>query len=168
MPTRIDEIDVRIVRLLQEDGRMPVAEVARRLGDVTERIVRHRIKRLVESQVIAVSAVVNPAVIGFPISADVWVETNASDTTQVAATLTRNEQVSYIAYSTGDRNISLQVHAPDLPSLTRLVNEVISKTPGVSRTTVTIIPFILKDIHQWEIPASIVADRKEADDEIAS
>jgi hypothetical protein len=36
------------------------------------------------------------------------------------------------------------------------VNEVISKMPGVRRTTITLIPVTLKDIHQWEIPDSVI------------
>jgi DNA-binding Lrp family transcriptional regulator len=86
------------------------------------------------------------------------VETDASSTTDVATAITKLEQVSYIAYSTGDRNISLQVHAPNLTELHHLVNDVISKMPGVRRTTITIIPYTLKDIHEWEIPSPVIVD----------
>jgi Lrp/AsnC family transcriptional regulator for asnA, asnC and gidA len=158
MSPRIDSIDASIVQLLQEDGRMAYVEIARRIGHVTERVVRHRIKRMVEEQVIHVSAIVNPAALGYAVTADVWVETDASATTEVAAALTQLEQVSYIAYSTGDQNISMQVLATDLTELHHLVNEVISKVPGVRRTTITIIPVILKDIHQWEIPSPVIMD----------
>jgi Lrp/AsnC family transcriptional regulator for asnA, asnC and gidA len=158
MSSRIDPIDASIVKLLHEDGRMPYAEIARRIGHVTERIVRHRIKRMVEERIICVSAVVNPSAIGFDVTADVWVETDASATTEVATALTRLEQVSYLSYSTGDRNISMQMHATDLAELHHLVTEVISKMPGVRRTTITIIPVILKDIHQWDIPCSIIVE----------
>jgi hypothetical protein len=42
----IDKIDREIVSLLMEDGRMPSAEVARRIGNVSERVVRYRIENL--------------------------------------------------------------------------------------------------------------------------
>ena len=158
MTPRIDPIDARIVKLLQEDGRMSSTEIVRRMGDVTERVVRHRIKRLVEDQVIHIGAVVNPSAIGFTVTADVWVETDASATTDVASALTRLEQVSYISYSTGDRNISMQMHATDLTELHHIVTEIINQTPGVRRTTITLIPVTLKDIHQWEIPSTVIAD----------
>jgi Lrp/AsnC family transcriptional regulator for asnA, asnC and gidA len=156
MPFRIDSIDARILELLQEDGRMSSTEIVRRLGDVSERIVRHRIKRMVEEQIIRISAIVNPAAIGFGVTADVWVETEASATTKLAAALTELDQISYVSYSTGDQNISLQVHAINLTELHHYVNEVISKLPGVRRTTITIIPFTLKDIDQWKIPGSVI------------
>ncbi|MDR3573171.1 MAG: Lrp/AsnC family transcriptional regulator [Anaerolineaceae bacterium] len=156
MSFRIDSIDARILELLQEDGRMSSTEMVRRLGDVTERIVRHRIKRMVEEQIIRISAILNPAAIGFGVTADVWVETEASATTKLAAALTELEQISYVSYSTGDQNISLQVHAINLAELHHYVNEVISSLPGVRRTTITIIPFTLKDIDQWKIPGSVI------------
>jgi Lrp/AsnC family transcriptional regulator for asnA, asnC and gidA len=156
MSPRIDSIDAKIVKLLQEDGRMAYVEIARRIGGVSERMVRHRIKRMIEDHVVHVSAVVNPSAIGYNVTADVWVETDASATTEVASALTQLEQVSYISYSTGDRNISMQMHATDLTELHHLVNEVVSKVPGVRRTTITIIPVVLKDIHQWEIPSPAI------------
>jgi Lrp/AsnC family transcriptional regulator for asnA, asnC and gidA len=158
MSHRIDSIDARIVKLLQEDGRMAYAEIARRIGDVTERVVRHRIKRMLEEHIIRVSAVVNPSAVGFDVTADVWIETDASATTEVASAITHLEQVSYISYSTGDQNISMQMHATDLTELHHLVTEGISKMPGVRRTTITIIPVTLKDIHQWEIPSRVIVD----------
>ncbi len=59
---------------------MSSTEIVRRMGDVTERIVRHRIKRLVENKIIRINAMVNPPSIGFAVTADVWVETDASTT----------------------------------------------------------------------------------------
>ncbi len=156
MSLRIDAIDKQIVAHLQTDGRMPCAEIARRIGNVTERVVRHRIKRMVEENLIAVSAVVSPMALGYPVIADVWVETEASATTKVAAALTELELVNYVAYSIGDRNISLQMCASDIASLHHQVAEVVGRLPGVRRTTVTIIPIIVKDIHQWNFPNALI------------
>lgn len=158
MSFRIDSIDARIVRLLQEDGRMACTEIVRRMGDVTERIVRHRIKRMTEEGVIRVSAIVSPAVLGYGITADVWVETEASSTTTLASELSKVERISYISYSTGEQNISLQIHASDMVELHHLVSEVIGRLPGVRRTTINVIPYKVKDIDQWQIPPSLVMD----------
>lgn len=117
MPTRIDSIDKKVVALLQPDGRMPCAEIARSIGNVTKRVVRHRIKRMVEGGIITVSAVLSPAAIGYPVIADVWAETEASATPQIAKALTELDLANYLAYSTGDQNISLQLCARDIASL---------------------------------------------------
>jgi len=51
-------IDIRIVELLGEDGRMSNSEIARRL-DVSEATVRQRLKRLTSTGAIKVTAQVN-------------------------------------------------------------------------------------------------------------
>ncbi len=62
--SKTDEIDVKIVELLMQDGRMPAAEIGRRLGGITERVVRYRIDRMIESGLITISAIVHPQKIG--------------------------------------------------------------------------------------------------------
>jgi Lrp/AsnC family transcriptional regulator, regulator for asnA, asnC and gidA len=54
-----DKTDVKIVNILLEDGRMPASEIARRIGDISERAVRYRIDRMVDGGIIQVSAVAN-------------------------------------------------------------------------------------------------------------
>jgi DNA-binding Lrp family transcriptional regulator len=41
-----DTIDIRIVNLLLEDGRMSASEISRRMGGISERAVRYRIDRM--------------------------------------------------------------------------------------------------------------------------
>ena len=50
----IDKTDRQIVEILMEDGRMPAAEIARRIGEITERVVRYRIDRMVADKVIQI------------------------------------------------------------------------------------------------------------------
>ncbi|MDD5468436.1 MAG: winged helix-turn-helix transcriptional regulator [Anaerolineales bacterium] len=66
----IDNIDQSVVTLLIEDGRMNAAQIARRLGSVTERVVRYRLDRLIEGGVIRVSAIVDPKALGLSITRD--------------------------------------------------------------------------------------------------
>jgi Lrp/AsnC family transcriptional regulator for asnA, asnC and gidA len=51
----LDALDNDIIRLLTEDGRMPIGDMATRL-DVTAPTVRSRIKALEESGMLKVSA----------------------------------------------------------------------------------------------------------------
>lgn len=162
MSYRIDPIDREIVSLLQEDGRMSCADIARRMGSVTERVVRGRIRRLTDEGIIRVSAIVNPERIGHSVVADVWIDVDADQIMEVGQRLTQLEQVSYVACSTGDQNISMQANAGSLAELYRLVADVIGKIRGVKHTTIRIIPIILKDINEWQIPTTALSERKEA------
>src|SRR4030095_10567439 len=59
-----DKIDVKIVNLLLDDGRMPASEIARRIGDISERAVRYRIDRMIHDEIVRVSAVAKPQAFG--------------------------------------------------------------------------------------------------------
>jgi len=43
----LDDVERRIIALLQEDGRMSARDIGRGLGDIGDRAVRYRVDRLV-------------------------------------------------------------------------------------------------------------------------
>lgn len=157
---KLDHQDVAIVDLLMEDGRMSCAEIARRIGGISERSVRYRIARLVREGVIRVLAIPNPKVLGYPVVADVMIEVEPGHIQEVAERLRRYDCVSYVACSTGDRDVSIQVVARDNAELYRFVTEVVGQVPGVRRTETYLVPIILKDVYEWRIPRECLAPEK--------
>jgi Lrp/AsnC family transcriptional regulator for asnA, asnC and gidA len=158
----IDKTDYDIVALLMENGRMAASEIARRLGDVTERTVRYRIGRMVEKGLMRVSAVVNPQVLGLDTIADVFMEVESDRIAEVAEKVAQFENVSYVACSIGETDLSVQVVAQDTAEVYHFVTEVIRKIPGVRKTTTSIVPLVVKDIYQWRVPVSLLADDDES------
>jgi Lrp/AsnC family transcriptional regulator for asnA, asnC and gidA len=157
----IDTTDRQIVDLLMEDGRMPSAEIARRIGGISERLVRYRIERLVRQGIIRMSAIPNPRTLGFSVMADVSIEVEPGDVLQVAHQLAGYECVSYVGCATGEHDVSVQIVARDNAELYTFVTEVVGNVPGVRKTTTSIIPIVLKDVYQWHIPTSACQpDRK--------
>jgi Lrp/AsnC family transcriptional regulator for asnA, asnC and gidA len=148
----LDSIDRSIVSLLVGDGRMSSAEITRRVGRVSERAVRYRIERLVRTGVIRIGAVVDPHAVGYPVIGDVLIDVAPGLLQDVAAQIVKFENVSYVAGSVGDGDLSIQVCARDTEELLRFVNEVIGKVPGVTRTRTVMVPWKLKDVYQWDIP----------------
>ena len=71
---QIDTVDIEIVNLLMEDGRLSAAVIARKIGGISERAVRYRIEKMVEDGIIRISAIVNPKSLGFFVVADVMLE----------------------------------------------------------------------------------------------
>lgn len=153
---KIDEIDKKISDLLILDGRMSCPEIARRIGNISERSVRYRIERLIKSGVISIHGSVNPAAIGFPVIGDVFLEVEPGMVQEITKKLADYESISYIACSTGDKDISLQIFARDYTELYTFVTGEISKIPGVRRTHTSFVPFIVKDDKCWPIPFSSV------------
>jgi Lrp/AsnC family transcriptional regulator for asnA, asnC and gidA len=157
--SNIDKVDEQIVSLLMEDGRMPAAEVARRIGGgISERVVRYRIDRLIREGVMQISAIVRPRALGCQVVADVWMEVDSDSILDVARRMTEFENVSYVACSIGEQDVSVQVLAQDTAEVYHFVTEVIGKVPGVRKTTTSIVPLVLKDVYQWRIPTALVAD----------
>jgi Lrp/AsnC family transcriptional regulator for asnA, asnC and gidA len=152
----IDKYDLEIVNILLKDGRISASEIARHIGDISERAVRYRIERMIEENIIRVSAVVNPKALGLEIYADIWIEVESDKILDVAKRMAENENVTYVASSLGETDVSIQVVAKDTEEIYRFVTEVVRKIPGVKKTVTSIVPLILKDIYQWRIPASVV------------
>ncbi len=65
---RLTELDRQLVRLLQADGRRSFAGMARDLG-VPEKTVRRKVNQLLDDNVIQITAVADPALLGFPVMA---------------------------------------------------------------------------------------------------
>lgn len=160
-----DKLDVKIVNLLLEDGRMSASELARRIGDITERTIRYRIERMIDEDVIRISAVIRPEAFGLSIKADVWLEVESDMILDVAKKMAEFENVTYVACAIGQNDISIQVVAKDTAEIYHFVTEVIRKVPGVRKTVTSIVPLVLKDVYQWRVPENIfreIADKETA------
>jgi Lrp/AsnC family transcriptional regulator for asnA, asnC and gidA len=153
---RIDHIDQAIIALLIEDGRMSSADIARRLGNVSERAVRYRIERLRTREIVDIKAAVKPRARGLAVTADVMVEVEPALVREVAHHMSQLEWVSYVAFSTGSRDLSIQIYARDSDELHRYVTDVVGRVPGVRKTTTMLVPRVVKDVYEWHIPDSCV------------
>ena len=160
-----DKTDVKIVNILLEDGRMPASEIARRIGDISERAVRYRIDRMVEAGIIQVSAVAKPQAFGLTTIADVWLEVESDRIIEVAKKMAEFDNVSYVACGIGESDVSIQVVAKDTAEIYQFITEVVRKVPGVRKTTTSIVPLVIKDVYQWRVPQRVVnglSDKEEA------
>jgi Lrp/AsnC family transcriptional regulator for asnA, asnC and gidA len=153
----IDKIDINIINLLMEDGRMPASEMARRIGDISERVIRYRIDRIVKEGYIQISAINNPKSLGYSVTADVFLEVESNSILDVAKKAAEFDCVTYVACSIGENDISIQIVGHDTNEVYKFVTDVIGKIPGVRKTTTSIVPLVLKDVYQWRIPKAACA-----------
>ena len=150
----LDGVDLQIVDLLLCNGRASCAEITRHLdGAASGRSVRYRIERLRSSGIIHIGAVVNPQAVGFPVMGDVLIEVAPGNLRPIAEQLAALENVSYVAASAGDGDLSIQVYARDNSELLQFVDEVVGRIEGVLHTRTALVPWKLKDVYEWRIPA---------------
>ena len=135
-----------------EDGRMPASEMARRIGGISERVIRYRIDRIVKEGYIQISAITNPKSLGYGVTADVFLEVESGAILDVAKKVAEFDCVSYVACSIGESDISVQIVGHDTGEVYQLVTNLIGKIPGVRKTTTSIVPLVIKDVYQWRIP----------------
>ncbi len=135
----MDYRDRKIIEILSKDSRTPNTEIAKKLG-VSESTVRKRIKALEKKGVIEkYSIVINPAKMGFNTVAIVGLDVEPSRFLNVATKLTEFKEVRYVATSTGDHMIMIEIWANNGKELTEIISNKIGRIEGINRICPSII-----------------------------
>lgn len=150
----IDATDIEIINILQKDARMSAVEIAKQLDNVSPRVVRYRIGKLVEAGIITLTAIVNPKSLGYNIRADVLIECERGKLSDTLRDLAAMDRVTRACAVTGDHDINITVVVESMEDLYRFV-EHIQNNPGVRRTHTYVVSNKLKFSHQWQIPKEI-------------
>jgi Lrp/AsnC family transcriptional regulator for asnA, asnC and gidA len=149
---KLDRTDWEIITLLNEDGRMPSTEIARRLGDVSARTVTNRINQLTRHGIINVRAVVDPESVGYSVMADVFIDVEPGRVREVAYKVAEFPEVTYVACAAGESDVSVSLRVRTIEEMFNFINENIGKIPGVRRTQSYILPLKIKDFDTWLPP----------------
>jgi Lrp/AsnC family transcriptional regulator for asnA, asnC and gidA len=152
MKAKVDSLDRAILKLLQEDVRMSCSEMARRLGYVSARTVRNRIRRLLDKDIIALSAGAVPESLGYVLAADIYIDVETGKVMEVADTLCKLPEVYYVALISGESDISAACVATDVDALQTFITETIHSLPGVRKTRVYLLTRTLKQSYGWPFP----------------
>lgn len=147
-----DKFDWKIITLLNKDGRIPSAEIARKIGDVSARTVTNRINNLTEQGIIDIRAIVNPEKVGYGVMADVFIEVEPGRVREVAQRAAEFPQSSYVACATGESDVSISLRVRSIEELFDFVTEKLGKIPGVRRTQSYLLPLKMKDLDTWLPP----------------
>ena len=147
----LDMIDRQILQILNQDARTPSSEIARRVA-IPERTVHNRIHRLQEGGYVQAIAVVNPRAFGYTLAVDIFCEIELGQMFQAAEMLAAMPEISYIAISTGDQDLSIQALFKDIDEMQDFITHKLHQVPGMRRTRTVLIPRIVKDTYHWLPP----------------
>ena len=100
----MDQLDVRIITHLQEDGTATNAGIARRVG-VSEETVRRRLKRLMADKFIKVVAVPDAVRMGYQSQVIIGLQVDADKVDAVADELATMDEVTWVSVTTGSFDI---------------------------------------------------------------
>ncbi|OYT61111.1 MAG: AsnC family transcriptional regulator [Thermofilum sp. ex4484_15] len=129
----LDEIDRRILRVLQEDAKTPYSKISEELG-ISEATVHLRIKRLMKMGVIrGFQAIIDPAKVGKSITAIIAINSEPKMYERVLETLKKFEDIYEIYDVTGDYYAILKVRVNSRDELARILDK-IGEIDGVKST----------------------------------
>ena len=144
----MDELDRLILQTLQEDGRTPFTQIAKRAG-VSETTIRGRYRNLVEEGIVRTVGIVDPYALGFQAPALIGVLVEPGMIAQVARTIADLPEVSYLVMTTGRFDLVIEAFCRDLPHLTDLITQQIHLIPGIRSTETLMIARSYKLTYRW-------------------
>ena len=142
----IDEMDRRILSLLQQDARLPNAEIARRVG-MAPSATLERLRKLEERGVIKGYEVrLDPRKLGLGLTAFIYVRTqNKAGEVDSGERLKQHPNVLEVHHIAGEDCYLVKVRAKDTADLARIVREQVKAVRGVLGTRTTIVMETVKE-----------------------
>ena len=151
---KLDDIDRRILRALQRNGRMANNDLANEVGLSPSPCLR-RVKLLEEAGVIdRYVAVLNPASIdkGLTFFTRIWLKTQDEDTVQHFATeVAKLPQVMECYLMLGDCDALVRVVAADVNDYRRFQSEHLSRIKGVQNVKTDVPSQIIKQTSEMPL-----------------
>ena len=144
----MDELDFAILAALQEDGRTPFTQIAKRTG-VSESTIRTRYASLVEAGIVQTISVIDPFAVGYEAPALIGVNVQPGAIESAAQAIRALPEVSYLVMTLGRFDLLVEVFCRDLPHLTELISQHIQTVPGILDTETLVIGKIYKLSFFW-------------------
>jgi len=135
LQVEIDGIDKEILRHLMEDARLPILQIANKIG-ISGAAIHQRLRKLEQAGVITGSkCIINSKILGYTTMAFIGVYLErASSNADAVRELKKIPEVLECHYTTGNWSILIKIICKDNEHLMQLLNKKIQTIAGVSRT----------------------------------
>lgn len=144
----LDQVDCRMIELLQKDGRISNTDLAKEIG-ISEATVRTRLNRLINEEYIQIVAVSNPIKLGFKIVGNIRIHVEIKKMENIIRELKKLKPLWFIVQTTGGTGIDTEFVVKSLNELNDLIFEKINKIDGIVRTETTLFLKYLKRHYDW-------------------
>jgi len=146
--TRLDELDHKIIAILQENARVPNADVARQVGS-SEPTVRRRVERLLQHGVIKVVAVASPLQLGYHVVAILGLQIDHSRLDRIEEALQAMPEVRFAGVTLGSYDVVLEAWFHDNEELLSFLHGRLSKLMGIHRIESLQVVKMVKYTYDW-------------------
>lgn len=133
----LDSIDIKILKMLIEDGRETLSNISEEVG-LSKSGARRRIKKLEDRKIIKrYTAKVDPEKAGYDTVAFLNIDVDSAEAGRVAGVLSRCKGVCEVHRTTGNHGLIAKVRDEDRGSINDFVEDRISKYQGVKDVKIT-------------------------------
>tara|TARA_R110000751_G_scaffold146094_1_gene249656 strand:+ start:43277 stop:43756 length:480 start_codon:yes stop_codon:yes gene_type:complete len=145
---QLDRFDRQIIAILSADGRLPVTDLAKRIG-MSKSPCQSRVKRLQEEgYILGFRAVLNPHKLGREHVA--FTEVTLSDTREAAlkafnAAVQKVPEIEQCHMIAGSCDYLLKIRTADILAYRKILGETITTLPHVSNTSTSVSMEAVKD-----------------------
>ena len=147
----LDEKDLKILEILQSDGRASYSQISRTLG-MSEAAIYSRIQKLLKLGVIRrFQAILDPEKLGFTLTAFVAITAQPAKYEDVLRALAEMPEVQEIYDVTGDYYCLVKLRTDGRESLARILDQ-IGSLDGVASTETRIVLRTIKEDYALPIP----------------
>ena len=143
----LDNLNERIIDILQSDGRASNASIARSLG-VSEGTIRRRLNMLIEEDIVNVNVSLNPGKLGFFTKAIIGVQVDPDKIDLVGEGLAKLEEIDWVSVTTGSFDIFAWVTLESAEKLGVFLKTRVGTISGVRKTETFICLSMRKDRHR--------------------
>ncbi|MDI6820174.1 MAG: Lrp/AsnC family transcriptional regulator [Candidatus Hodarchaeaceae archaeon] len=140
----MDEIDLEIIRMLEQDARTPFKEIATKLG-VSEGTIHNRVRKMQEEGIlIGFSARTNPSKLGMDLTVVIGIRVKGGKLVEVERELSALREVKCVYDVTGDYDAMVIARFRSREELNRFIKEVIA-SEHVERTVTHVVLNTIKE-----------------------
>ncbi|MBW2677012.1 MAG: Lrp/AsnC family transcriptional regulator [Deltaproteobacteria bacterium] len=147
MEKRIDATDMKIIRLLQQNGRMSNTDIAKKAG-VSETTVRYRLQRLTREDYIQVVAMIKPVKLGFGIEGSIRIKADIKHIEKVSDALKTIDALYFVARTMGRYEFDSEYYVKSTAVLKQLI-DTINGIDGVLETDVSTVLDYVKERYDF-------------------
>ncbi len=144
----MDETDYKIIKMLQDNSRTSVAEMAREIGDFTENAIRYRIDRLESEGYISEYTIrLNPKMFGKNIVVVFHLNVLPQNINKSLDYLKNLDYITEVYLTAGDYSIIAIGYFDDNKSITQFVTETLKDIEMIDYDVITVLKRVKHELY---------------------
>lgn len=144
----LDEIDKKIIKMLHDNSRVHVADIARTIDDLTENAIRYRIDKLESEGLISEYTIrLDPKKFGKNISAIFNLNVLPENLNRALENLKTMDCLTEIYLTTGNFSIIAIGHFEDRDDLTKFITENLKKIKMIDYDVITVLRRVKHELY---------------------